>query len=216
MNLVKSFYLEWLRIIAAFYVFIYHIGSETINNKQYLSNEVYVKKLGLNYPTAHCFVMIFFVLSGYLITMSASKPNITFRLFITNRLGRLYSVLIPALVFSFITAYFFKYSGYPIGKNIENMSMPLPRALLNFFFLGQAYILCSVPPFNGAFWSVQYEFIYYLYFGFVFILKKWWKYCLLIGLFFISILKVFLLLPIWLAGILLFFLEKKIILKKLK
>jgi len=214
MNPVKSFYLECLRIIAAFYVFIYHIGSERVENQQYLSNKKFVCTLGLKYATAHCFVMIFFVLSGYLITISASKPNMSFKLFITNRLGRLYSVLIPAMFFSFLVAYFFKYSNYDIGIDIKNLSFPIPRLLLNLSFLGQAFTLCSTPPFNEVFWSVQYEFIYYLLFGVFVLMKNRCKYLILMVLLFISWIKILLLLPIWLMGSFLFFFERKIKIKK--
>ncbi len=213
MNPVKSFYLECLRIFAAFYVFIYHVGSERIHNIPYLSNEKFVSYLHLNYSTAHFFVMIFFVLSGYLISMSASKPGMSFRVFITNRLGRLYSVLIPSLLFSFLLAYFFKFSSYDIGRDIENLYLPVQRGLLNLFFLGQAYTLCSVPPFNGAFWSVEYEFIYYLFFGVFVTIRSWWKYLILMILLFISWIKILLLFPIWLMGSFLYFIEKKCKLK---
>ncbi len=209
MNRVKSFYLECLRVFAAFYVFIYHVSSETIHDIPYLSNQGFASFLHLNYSTAHCFVMIFFVLSGYLITMSASKPGITFRVFITNRLGRLYSVLIPSLLFSFLLAYFFKFSSYDIGRDIENLSLPLQRGLLNLFFLGQAYTLCSVPPFNGAFWSVQYEFIYYLFIGVFITIRNWWKYLILFVLLFISWIKILMLFPVWLMGSCLYYIEKK-------
>ncbi len=214
MNSVKSFYLELLRVFAAFYVFIYHVGSETIDNKQYLSNNKYTSFLNLKYSTAHFFVMIFFVLSGYLITMSASKPKLTFKSFITFRLGRLYSVLIPALVFSFTVEFFFKLFNYSIISKIDNISFPLLRFILNLFFLGQIGSFCSTPPFNGAFWSVQYEFIYYVVLGVVLLIRKPYKYFILFLILSLSWLKILLLLPVWLAGACLYYFQNKFILNK--
>ena len=214
MNSLKSFYLESLRVFAAFYVFIFHIGSESINNKQYLSNEKFVKTLNLNYTTANCCVMIFFVLSGFLITTSASKPNLTFKSFIVNRLGRLYSVLLPALVVSFLFSFFFRFFNFSIGQSLENLSLPIPRFLLNFFFLGQAYTLCSVPPLNRPFWSVQYEFIYYLIIGIAFLIKKWYKYFLLLIVVVISWIKILLLFPVWFMGSILYYINLKYKLNK--
>lgn len=73
MNKSKSFYLEIIRVFASFYVFIFHLGYEDFNGQQYFSNPSFVSFFNIRQETAHCFVLIFFVLSGYLITLSASK-----------------------------------------------------------------------------------------------------------------------------------------------
>ncbi len=209
MNNVKSFFLEILRIASAFYVFIFHIESFTINNKTYFVNDNFLKSLRLNYYTAHNFVMIFFVLSGYLISISASKPNITFSKFIIARLGRLYSVVVPSLIFSFFVA-FLLLGTTEIGHFITNTSNPFTRFGLNLIFLSQISTLCSTPPLNTPFWSVQYEFFYYLFLAVFLLVKKPYKYIFLLLLIVLSWPKILLLLPVWLFGCFLYFYLEKI------
>src|SRR5215211_9483731 len=100
MNKVQSFYIELLRVLAAFHVFIYHVGSIKIKDKPYFVSERFNQLFGLEYLTAHYFVLVFFVLSGLLITTSANRRKLSLKDFLVMRLGRLYSVVIPALIFS--------------------------------------------------------------------------------------------------------------------
>jgi len=209
MNKVKSFYLEVIRIIAAFYVFIYHFGAFTINEKLYYATPAFAQKLHLNYPAAHCFVIVFFVLSGYLISISINKSGQSFKSFITDRLGRLYSVLIPALFFSFLTVIFIQKMGYEVGQYIVNNSNLILRFILNLFFLSQVLHLCSTPPLNTPFWSVQYELFYYLLLSVFVYIKGWVKYLFLIILLIFSWIKVLILFPIWLMGSSLYFIWEK-------
>ena len=209
MNKVKSLYLEILRILAAGYVFIYHVGAETISNELYLSNDRYNTKLGLNYFAAHFFVIVFFVLSGFLITMSANRPGITFREFMIARLGRLYSVLIPALTFSILLSVLLEGFGLIAKGGIENNDQLLSRFFLNFSFLSQSWTLCATPPLNRPFWSVSYEFMYYLLIAGYMLIKPAFKWIFLTVVLLVMGLKVFLLFPAWLIGSFLYFISLK-------
>ena len=97
----------------------------------------------------------------------------SFKEYIVNRLGRLYSVMLPALITSFLIAISISMGNYAISNRIENMSnLPL-RFILNNLFLSQSLTICANPPLNNAFWSVQYEFYFYFFLGFLLFLKGW-------------------------------------------
>ncbi|WP_396166231.1 acyltransferase family protein [Flavobacterium sp.] len=209
MNKIVSFYLDLLRILSAFYVFIFHVGSGEIDTKLIFSTPHFSEILGLNYYSAHYFVIVFFVLSGYLITMSASRPNISVKTFITARLGRLYSVLIPALFLSFLVAKFLIIGNYYPLDLIKNNTLLVQRFILNATFLSQSWSLNATPPLNNPFWSVQYEFMYYLIIASWLLVKNRLKYILILLIILISGLKVMMLFPCWLLGSLLYYLISK-------
>lgn len=146
--------------------------------------------LSFNLPwkMAHGAVIVFFVLSGYLIHLSAkSTPRLI--VFAQKRLSRIYSVFLPALVFSILLSR-------------QDLSFS------NFFRL-----LLFVDPFhlyqyinNEPIWSLTYEVYYYIIFAFVFYLKRW-------SLFLLPILpflseQIFFLFPCWLCGAALVYLRK--------
>ncbi len=205
MDNARSLYLEFLRISAAFYVFICHFGTY----KYFFSTEDFNDRLGLDAMSAHYFVIVFFVLSGYLITMSVNRPGITFKSFIVARLGRLYSVLIPALIFTFVVAYFLLNFGFVDPDLVTNTNNLVIRFILNLTFLSQSWTLCSTPPFNGPFWSVNYEFMYYLLIGATLIPKKSTKILLIVTVIIISGPKVIILAPTWFIGSLLYKVSSK-------
>ena len=209
MNKIVSFYLDLLRILSAFYVFIFHVGSGEIDTKLIFSTHHFSEILGLNYYSAHYFVIVFFVLSGYLITMSASRPNISVKTFITARLGRLYSVLIPALFLSFLVAKILIIGNYYPLDLIKNNTLLVQRFILNATFLSQSWSLNATPPLNNPFWSVQYEFMYYLIIASWLLVKNRLKYILILLIILISGLKVMLLFPCWLLGSFLYFIVSK-------
>src|SRR6187402_1608694 len=171
MDKLRSIYLDFLRIIAAFYVFIYHVGSLKIGNELVFAPNDFLETIGFSYFSAH-----YFVLSVYLITMSASRPNVSLKGFMIARLGRLYSVLLPALVLSIIVAQIL--IGYNIYDSnlIQNNSNLILRFLLNISFLAESWFLNATPPLNGPFWSVHYEFMYYLIIASCLLVKGRMKY----------------------------------------
>jgi peptidoglycan/LPS O-acetylase OafA/YrhL len=76
LNKMSSAYLEVIRIVSASYVFIFHVGSVSVGSALVFSTPYYGRMLRLSSYTAHFFVIVFFVLSGFLITMSASRPKL--------------------------------------------------------------------------------------------------------------------------------------------
>jgi peptidoglycan/LPS O-acetylase OafA/YrhL len=123
-------------------------------------------------------VLTFFVLSGYLISMSIFDPlranRFSWRAYIINRLSRLYVVLVPALLlgafwdllgirlFGLNSAY----NGVTLG------SINVPPSVVSYLtwqnFFGQLLFLqdicCHTFGSNGVLWSLSCEFWYYLIF----------------------------------------------------
>lgn len=126
----------------------------------------------------HQAVMVFFVLSGFLISASilrAHRENKwSWKWYLSQRLTRLWVVLIPALMLGAILdhagAALFGvnglYKGFPPDYSILNYA-PLSRLGVS-TFLGNMFFLQTilVPTLgsNGALWSLSNEFWYYLLF----------------------------------------------------
>ncbi len=133
-------------------------------------------------------VLLFFVLSGLLICYSLSNkldnPEYRFRNFFVDRFSRIYSGLVPAMLFgAIITAaiYFTNYSYYSYLSSMQsapslmNFSMTLgmlERFPVNFFsslfsVFGLSFPLPSVTPFgfNGILWTLVVEWWIYMFFG---------------------------------------------------
>src|SRR5688500_18002200 len=92
MNAASSLYLDLVRFAAAVLVFLHHW--------------VYTRISGTSHTAIGGFgedaVMIFFVLSGYVISYVALEQKNSARDYAVNRLARLYSVVIPALVLTVV------------------------------------------------------------------------------------------------------------------
>jgi peptidoglycan/LPS O-acetylase OafA/YrhL len=191
MNKSTSLYLDFLRVVAAFGVLLVHAQitwfSHLFNTSLELRNK---------------FVMIFFVLSGYLISFTVEKKNKGSQQYLIDRLSRLYSVVLPALLLTFILDNLGKHinPGFYLDKMAPDHQ--IFRYLINAIFCGQIWNLSTSPSTNGPFWSLSYEFWYYILFWAWIYLKGSRKIigliiiCLIIGL------KILLLLPVWIFGVL--------------
>ncbi|MBF6568682.1 MAG: acyltransferase [Candidatus Binataceae bacterium] len=125
----------------------------------------------------HQAVMIFFVLSGYLIGASVLRnfheQRWSWQPYLINRLSRLWTVLIPALVLGALWdrggMFWFGTGGIYGGKVVNaSISAPILPASNAITMLGNALFLqrVLVPTFgsNGPLWSLTYEFWYYILF----------------------------------------------------
>jgi len=197
-------------------VFLYHVGTEEITGVLIFTNESFKKTLRFQGLCSHYVVIIFFVLSGFLITMSVSKPGLTLKNFYISRLGRLYSVLLPALITTFIIYFLLIFINIYKSEEIINSGFLPIRFVMNLFFLSQSFDFFAVPPINAPFWSISYEFMYYVLISSFFLIKGNKKYFIILSFAFVAGLKVLLLFPCWLLGSFLFYtLKNKIYLNKI-
>lgn len=200
MNKQTSIYLDLIRFLAALAVFIWHIDSNQFYNLIPDWSNI-----------GHDAVIVFFVLSGYVIFSVSHTRTQNIKDFFINRLARLYSVLIPALFLSFLITGI----GYSLNPELYEGHLfnnaPLFKIFSILTFTHQIWGLGVRYFTNTPLWSLSYEFWYYVLFAFAFFIKdKKLKYalisatCLLIGH------KILLLLPVWLLGVLIYKLHQKI------
>ncbi|ABG58167.1 acyltransferase family protein [Cytophaga hutchinsonii] len=198
MNRNTSIYLDFLRVISALGVVICHA------NMSFFS-------IGLNLCNGefgHKMVVVFFVLSGFLIAYTTEVKNKDLHGYIIDRISRLYPVIIPALLLTFIIdqiGYQFDPGYY--GPYIHTASY-YAKYFITFFNLNEIWFSSAKPPTNAPFWSLAYEVWYYIIFAVWIYAVKWKRYILLALIFLCIGYKIVLLFPIWLMGVALFKLSK--------
>lgn len=82
-----SVYLDLIRCCAAGVVFLGHIGTQNLGGGLFWQFSAY----------GAAAVVLFFVLSGYVIADASARRPTTGRVYATARAARLYSVVVPAL-----------------------------------------------------------------------------------------------------------------------
>lgn len=200
MSALESSFLHFLRWVCALLVVIGHVVLVG-GGKQF------VTYIGAH---AHAAVIVFFVLSGYVIADSTYNKKLTqvnykFVHYFIDRFSRIYSVLIPAilltLILDFIGAFFFsaRYSDSSLFPQTNQMI----RFFVNLFSLQGIWGFRVQLGSNPALWSIGYEFIYYIVFGFFYFKPKRYKLYILFVLLIVGY-KIIIYGFIWALGVILF------------
>jgi peptidoglycan/LPS O-acetylase OafA/YrhL len=155
--------------------------------------------------------MVFFVLSGYLIAYTVDKKNKGSKTYLIDRFSRLYSVVLPALLFTYLIDFLGQRINPGFYADKINFDHQFMRFLLNFTYLQQVWGLCTRPSTNTPFWSISYEFWYYIMFWVVCYVGGIKKYLGIAIVALIAGFKILLLLPVWFLGVLAYKLSGKII-----
>lgn len=207
---VKSSLFDFVRWTSAFLVLAGHIPMVYL----YFSDDPgFSRALVFLSGHAHAAVILFFVLSDYLIAYSdfrKSKAGYDVKTYILNRFTRIYSVLIPAILLTLILDISGRswLNGYS-DPSIFPQDNYLVRTLINILSMqgiwGNRVQLGS----NPALWSIGYEFTFYLLYGlFVWkrehVLKSKWTISILIFIFLIRGPQVICYFVLWLLGVLSF------------
>lgn len=168
--------LDYIRAVAAILVCIGHLRAALfVDYSQLASPHLSTQVLYLLTSLGHQAVMVFFVLSGYLVggAVLTSTANFSWRRYGIARLSRLWIVLLPCLLLTWMIDGLILYwapevlSGYAAqhwhsGPKLAEFDQSLLTALGNVFFLQTI----AVPVFgsNGPLWSLANEFWYYICF----------------------------------------------------
>jgi peptidoglycan/LPS O-acetylase OafA/YrhL len=164
-------------------------------------------------------VMAFFVLSGFVIALTAETNDTTASQYFLSRATRLLSVTIPAIILTIVLDTFgnaifpaLYADHWTDPATIANLNTPLPfQAAATVTFINQVWNLNIWPGTNSPFWSLGYEAVYYVLFGIAYYERRPWP--RLVGIICVSIIvgpKVLLLLPIWLMGVGVWHLYKRV------
>ena len=130
----------------------------------------------------HEAVMIFFVLSGFLVGGLTLKQwrstGVDLRSYFVQRISRIYTVLIPALCIGFVLdlcgAHFFNGShiySNPDAYETNSIKLDIAAHLTSFAFIANVFMLegsggsAPVLGSNGPLWSLAYEWWYYCIFA---------------------------------------------------
>ncbi len=191
MSPAVSLYLDLVRLWAAVAVLLSHFAYSRFTAGEYLI----FRRFGSDA------VILFFVLSGYVIAHVTAERERGLADYTLSRLARLYSVALPALCVTVVLDH--------IGQALDpglydgwwyEDDRPLWRFLANSFFLNELW-LYSIRPFsNGPYWSLGYEFWYYAIFGAAHFLTGRVRIVLVAVIVVVVGPKVLLLFPVWLVG----------------
>ena len=152
---------------------------------------------------AHEMVVIFFVLSGFVMSYVVSRGQNNWQDYFVARFSRIASVAYPALVFTIICDFIGRRVAPELYAEVARSGGYWARTLLSFFFLQQSGPLAASPGSNTPFWSLAYEVWYYIFLGlWLFVPGQRQRAVLLLLGLVLAGPKILLLLPIWLIGIL--------------
>lgn len=190
-----SGYLDFLRFGAAFVVLLSHFAYPRFTDGRYS----FIRELNLGSDA----VVLFFVLSGFVITFAATQKDKTGGRFTFSRLSRLWSVAVPALALTLIL------DGWGLRLNSEFYVDTIYYNAVGFWeywwrgltfsghWNGDILRLGS----NGPYWSLSYEAAYYIAFGILLYLRGALRWVALAVCGLLFGLKIWLLAPAWFMGV---------------
>ncbi len=198
MNRQLSLVLDIIRFGAALLVFFHHAA---------------IGKFGSGLPyrlimTDREPVILFFVLSGFVIAYSAETKDRTPGTYALNRLARLYSVVLPALVATALLEMAGQWLSPALYADhwtdpatLANIDRPFGLQLVaTGLFVNEIWWWDVWPGVNSPFWSLGYEAVYYLIYALVIWGGRYrWLWAGLAAL--AAGPKILLLMPLWVLGV---------------
>lgn len=192
MNRAFSIYLDLVRFVAAVLVYLWHS-----NQKAIVDGPVFAGGYG---PSA---VIVFFVLSGFVIAYVVETKERDWRRYLAGRGARIYSVVVPVVVLTLLMDTVGRqldaaiYASYPFDQFAI-------RVVASLFMLNEIGPVSITFFSNVPYWSIAYEWWYYVLFGLAMFVPGRWRWPSVIGAALLVGPKIVLLLPIWLSGVVLY------------
>lgn len=150
-----SLYLDLLRLFAALVVLAAHAVWHAAPGTRWWPDSL-----------GHNAVIVFFLLSGYVIAFVADTKETTPRRFWVSRLARIYSVALPALALTLLAdtigaaAHPAAYAG-----DLTTHDHGWVRVAASLVFANELWFVSIMPFSNSPWWSLCYEMSYYLLFS---------------------------------------------------
>lgn len=153
---------------------------------------------------SHEAVMIFFVLSGFIIYYSTENRTTSWRQYAVARLSRIYSVAFPAVIFCSLLAFLLTLRADFDPDGLSNFNQPsFFVAVSSLLFLNESWLNGVILPLNGPYWSLCYEVWFYVIFGCYYFARGKIRIFLVAIASLIAGPAILVLLPVWLMGALL-------------
>ena len=192
-----SVYLDLVRVLAAIAVFLSHV--------------LPAFHVGSSQPVfGHDAVVFFFVLSGFVIAFVCDTRELRVGSYAAARLARLWSVMVPALLLGLVV-YAVVGDAAPFGR--AKPPLPLLSSALALIFCGEGWGGSWEPPYNGPFWSLNYEAWYYACYGAFCFLKGRARWMGTVALAALAGPRVLALAPCWLAGTMLYHARARLVMR---
>ena len=185
-----SLYLDLVRFLAAVTVVIYHS-----NYRELIPASLPIRNAG------HSAVIVFFVLSGFVVAYVVDTKERTALEYWSSRLSRIYSVAVPAVILTLIL------------DNIGEQLVPhyktthdygYVRIFSSLVFMNEFWTVSIQTFSNVPYWSLCYEMWYYITFGIIMFIKGAARIWLIVGCCLLLGPKILLLSPIWYVGVYLY------------
>jgi peptidoglycan/LPS O-acetylase OafA/YrhL len=185
-----SLYLDVIRFGAAFVVLLSHVWP------------VLFPTFPLPWP-GHEAVVVFFVLSGYVIAFATFRPGVTLGSYAMHRAVRILSVSVPAIALSIVIVPFVAgHAGMPFIENMSPSASEVWHATwINLLFLGESWSNNVRPPFNSPYWSLSFEVWYYVIFAAAVFTPRRWRLLAVLAAMAAAGPRILALFPIWLMGV---------------
>jgi peptidoglycan/LPS O-acetylase OafA/YrhL len=189
MSKAFSLYLDLLRLAAALTVLFAHAVWHAAPGQKWWPDSL-----------GHNAVIVFFLLSGYVIAYVADTKERDARSYWVSRLARIYSVALPALLLTVLAdrlGAWLHPAAY--AGDLTTHDHAWLRLLVSLSFTNELWFVSVMPFSNSPYWSLCYEMAYYLLFAlWAFGGPRRWLWLLLAA----AVIgpKILLLAPIWALG----------------
>ncbi|MEH6744313.1 acyltransferase family protein [Hyphomonas sp.] len=194
MNRGFSLYLDAVRLGAALMVVASHLAYARYTNGQFQ----WVRDLNIGSDA----VVIFFVLSGFVIAHTTYRKDRPAQDYATARLARLYSVVLPAIILTVcLDTLGARLFPDVYAAHWYNGDQRISQIVTALTFMSQGWGGDIRLGTNGPFWSVAYEAWYYAAFGVAVYCQARTRTLLLAVIALIAGPRILLLAPCWLIGV---------------
>lgn len=196
MTKVLSTYIDFLRILLASWVVLGHMHSRGLVK---LPQGDWIAANG------HEAVLLFFVMSGLVVAASAQDRHHSLSSYLVARCSRIYVVAVPALLITLgldlLTLEQFPAARQSAHYPAWQYDNPLSHLGLHLAFLGQSWQWHVTPFSNLPYWSLTYEFWFYLLYGVVRYQAGWKRWVSIVAALALAGPRIVLLFPCWALGV---------------
>ncbi|MGB2221401.1 acyltransferase family protein [Neptunomonas sp.] len=189
-NQTFSLYLDVVRFLAAVLVLLYHS-----NWRELITDQVPLGGYG------HSAVIIFFVLSGFVIAYVSDVKEADAKSYAVNRLSRIYSVAIPVLLMTPLLDVWGESISPVFYEDKTTHDLWYVRIFSSLLFLNEVWFVSIMSFSNVPYWSLCYEVWYYVIYAAYIFMRGWKRWVTIVSIALLLGPKILLLFPLWLVGV---------------